>query len=1340
MKYFRLLFIIIVVVLVTILSSPSARSGQARAAQEGEASHKVIASPPLSKIPLEGVELLHNYGSYALYDVVGGALTRLQNGGRVRIQIVDDMDLLRIDAYPFNTQTDPLAFPEDLRFNEFQGQALHLVQFVGPIKAEWLDAVEAAGAIPIHYIANNGYLMWADAPARDALAALVQEGDFLQFSAPYHPYFKFGPAVQDRIRKGRELDLTIPVFIQIYDHPAANTTKEMIARLATEQLSPWESILTYQNVVVRMRVGDLKTVARQPDVFWMNQWFPRERMDEVQGQILAARFDGSMSGPSGPGYLPWLNGLGFSSNPADYPIVDVTDDGIGDGTLDAGDNTLHELGLSGNPTRVMALADCTADGDPHGLDGHGHINASIVGGYDTRTGFPYEDGDGFQRGLGINPYTRLAGTRIFADSGSYDVSNCGGTDQGVILQNWNNGARISSNSWGCSGCAGSYDGSSQAYDAGTRDADPGTAGNQELTFIFSAGNSGYNPGTVGTPGNGKNMITVGASENDRPTWIDGCNIGLAGADDAMDVIDFSSRGPAPGNRVKPEVIAPGTHIQGTASTDPGYTGNSVCDQYHPGAQTIFAASSGTSHSAPAVAGVSSLAYWWLENTYGITPSPAMMKAYLIAHPTYLTGAGANDTLPSNSQGYGMPNMAAMFDDTGRRLVDQTSSFDNSGETWTWAGAVADPARPVRIVLAYTDAPGAIGTSPEVNDLNLEATVDGNSYLGNVFSGQWSVTGGAADADNNYEAIFLPAGTSGNIDITITAFNIAGDGVPGVGDGADQDFALVCYNCTDESDFALTSAPNNQDVCVPNDAIFEIPVGQILGFSAPVTLSASGNPAGTTTSFSPNGQAPPYTSTLTIGNTGAAMTGTYPIDVVGVSPTRTHTTTVQLNLYDTAPSAPTAITPADGSTGVSTTPTFTWSAVSGTAGYDIDVATDLAFTNIVASATGLTGASYTPGSALSSDTVYYWRVQANNPCGSDTSAIAAFRTVSIPPAVCSTPGVSIPDNDPAGVDDVMTVTDSGTLSDLDASVLSIHGWVGDLSFTLTHDDTGASVTIIDQPGVPASTYGCSGDDIDATLDDEATDPVENECAASTPTIQGDFVPQNLLSAFDGEDLSGSWTLNAADLVGAFTGTLDEWCLLPTVPLPDADYGDLASSYGAAWHEGSGAPRLGSAWDADTAFTQNSDDASDDGVVYASGRFVGNDTVTFDVTASAAGYLAGWFDWNDNGRFESGEQMFDQPVVSGAQSVSMVVPAGFDPAADPVVDARFRLYDADPGAATPDGGYANDGEVEDYRYALSPTAVGLRGVAATARVAWWPAVMALALLVAGGVIAWRRRERA
>src|SRR5437660_8544001 len=42
-----------------------------------------------------------------------------------------------------------------------------------------------------------------------------------------------------------------------------------------------------------------------------------------------------------------------------------------------------------------------------------------------------------------------------------------------------------------------------------------TAGNQEMVILFAAGNDGPGPGTIGSPGTAKNIISVGASENVR---------------------------------------------------------------------------------------------------------------------------------------------------------------------------------------------------------------------------------------------------------------------------------------------------------------------------------------------------------------------------------------------------------------------------------------------------------------------------------------------------------------------------------------------------------------------------------------------------------------------------------------------------------------------------------------------------------------------------------------------------------------------------------------------------------------------------------------------------------
>ena len=136
-------------------------------------------------------------------------------------------------------------------------------------------------------------------------------------------------------------------------------------------------------------------------------------------------------------------------------------------------------------------------------------------------------------------------------------------------------------------------------------------------------------------------------------------------------------------------------------------------------------------------------------------------------------------------------------------------------------------------------------------------------------------------------------------------------------------------------------------------------------------------------------------------------------------------------------------------------------------------------------------------------------------------------------------LAIPDNNAGGVASTLTVPDSFLITDLDLILNITHTWVGDLQVTLAHGAT--SVIALDRPGVPASTFGCSGDNISATLSDEAGTPVEGVCGGGTPTITGTFRPNNLLSAFDGLNTSGLWTLTVRDLAAADTGTLQSWSL-------------------------------------------------------------------------------------------------------------------------------------------------------------------------------------------------------
>ncbi len=194
------------------------------------------------------------------------------------------------------------------------------------------------------------------------------------------------------------------------------------------------------------------------------------------------------------------------------------------------------------------------------------------------------------------------------------------------------------------------------------------------------------------------------------------------------------------------------------------------------------------------------------------------------------------------------------------------------------------------------------------------------------------------------------------------------------------------------DFSLENQSGDLEVCKPDPAVYSIAVNSQFGFNEAVTLSLTGEPAGTSVDFSPNGSNAPYTSTLTVSNTAAAATGSYAMEVSGVSISGTHTTTVNLTIND-VPAAIVLTSPSNGAVDQSTTPTLQWQSDPFADTYNLEVATDAGFTNVVISETGLTGTSYVVTTPLDGDTTYYWRVQGVGTCGMGAqSAVFSFTTL------------------------------------------------------------------------------------------------------------------------------------------------------------------------------------------------------------------------------------------------------------------------------------------------------------------------------------------------------------
>ncbi len=116
---------------------------------------------------------------------------------------------------------------------------------------------------------------------------------------------------------------------------------------------------------------------------------------------------------------------------------------------------------------------------------------------------------------------------------------------------------------------------------------------------------------------------------------------------------------------------------------------------------------------------------------------------------------------------------------------------------------------------------------------------------------------------------------------------------------------------------------------------------------------------------------------------------------------------------------------------------------------------------------------------------------------------------------------------------IAVASSFTISDLNVLVNIDHTRDGELLVELVHDDgvTQTTVTLIDQ-------RGGDGDNFRNTiLDDQA---LVNIGQGSAP-FPGSYLPEQPLSAFNGQDAQGTWTLRITDLASGQVGTLRNWQL-------------------------------------------------------------------------------------------------------------------------------------------------------------------------------------------------------
>ena len=321
----------------------------------------------------------------------------------------------------------------------------------------------------------------------------------------------------------------------------------------------------------------------------------------------------------------------------------------------------------------------------------------------------------------------------------------------------------------------------------------------------------------------------------------------------------------------------------------------------------------------------------------------------------------------------------------------------------------------------------------------------------------------------------------------------------------------------ESDIVLNFADLKHEVCQPDTLIVPFNYETYLGFSEEVTFSIDTPPVGLDVSFSPatamTGDTP---VTMTFSNTQNLAVGNYPITVLATSLSNSKEVTIDLNVYDTNFSEVVLVSPPNGFLGVSKTTTLEWEEQFIATSYEIEIATEAAFTNVIESAEVFSN-SYAPTS-LNNDTAYFWRIKPENSCAEGIySAPFSFTTIEFNCTSNAAPGLpqTISATGTPTVISKITFLEDIPLADINVSLELDHSFLRDITATLT-SPSGTIVTLFKNV--------CESlDNIDAVFDDDAPLLV----CSGNPAISGSVRPSGSLASFNGKSIKGEWILTISD---------------------------------------------------------------------------------------------------------------------------------------------------------------------------------------------------------------------
>ena len=609
-----------------------------------------------------------------------------------------------------------LSFPSELNN--------YIVQFKGPVKKEWREKLEELSEVK-GYIPDYAFLIRANGKQIEEIRKLP----FVRWIGNYEPEYKIEPSIlleevgflNSKFKENKSYEILL----------FSPNDSEKVSRFISENGG---EVLRKEGakIVAWIEKEKIKGIAKLKEVKWIDYYREPILFLDVSTGIIGARevWD-----------LGW-NGSGIK--------IAVVDTGIDTGNISNIHPDLRD--------RVIEIVDYTEQNEADGIGedpvGHGTHVAGIIAGTGNASNGNY---------TGVAPSSSLIIQRVFDDYGWWGGP---GNLSALFNDSKNLGAKIVSNSWGLRWSWGLYTDLDKEADEIVR--------NYSLIIIFAAGNDGPSFSSTSSPSNAKNVISVGASENNKT--ID-ATYGGSYCDNPNEVAIFSSRGPTSDGRVKPDIVAPGTAILSTKSSlAPDYVFEDFGGVVE-GDGGDYGYLAGTSQAAPHVAGAAAIILQYFNQTFNFIPSPALVKALLIN--------GADDMgygYISYVQGWGRLNVKnSIIENESRKIIFKEENESLFTENYSAFKFFVQNNSALKITLVWSDVPG----NPEaekalVNDLDLIViTPSGFSRRGNDFSYPYD---DERDDRNNVENVFINTSEieEGNYTVLIYGYNVP----------YEQKFALV----------------------------------------------------------------------------------------------------------------------------------------------------------------------------------------------------------------------------------------------------------------------------------------------------------------------------------------------------------------------------------------------------------------------------------------------------------------------------------------------------------------------------------------------------------------------